>query len=295
MRGLEKIGEPNDLFQYNKKEQDIELALNDHGARLLDLETSRWIQVDPLAKKMTRFSPYVSMFDNPLRFIDPDGKKPVDDYFNTKGKYLGSDNAKTDNVKIISQEQWDQFKEVNQNGKESIAHEDGKMVSTDFSKASSTMAEGDILSVYQHYNSTDLKLVKDSNEDGTESLAFTVTKTYSLDKKGKLQNEVNTSIKVAVENNKKSKVADHANEIKSNFEHEDVHYKDYKQVGYDTWKSLSLNTKERSAYQEQLKSATFPQTSSQFQNAIIREATKYGAVPLNPVSPRPLLFNFDKP
>ncbi len=88
MRGLEKVGAPNDLFQYNKKEQDLELALNDHGARLLDLETSRWIQVDPLASKMTRFSPYVSMFDNPLRFIDPDGKKPQ--YF------VGKDGQKVD-------------------------------------------------------------------------------------------------------------------------------------------------------------------------------------------------------
>ncbi len=65
-------------YQYNGKElnDDFGLNWNDYGARWYDAAIGRFTGVDPLADKYTSWSPYTYTFNNPIIFIDPDGRSP---------------------------------------------------------------------------------------------------------------------------------------------------------------------------------------------------------------------------
>jgi hypothetical protein len=204
----------------------------------------------------------------------------MDDYYNESGTYLGTDDAKTQQVRIMQQQIFDL-------NKEELVGADGIMDASLASALgmSALHSECNIgaeasLAVYQHYNPTDLSVFDVSNSGsfiaGTTGMAFT----WHLST-GKIE-----GIGIDIEGLKNAKISDNVSEIKSLFTHEAKHYSDFKDWGlnvYNDYKFKNNNLSEQRAISAQMKDPTFIQTRQGFQQSIIEYANKNGMLfPLKP-------------
>ena len=65
-------------FKFNGKELDAETGLYYYGARYYDPKLSGWLSLDPLAEDYPSMSPYAYCTNNPIKYIDPNGKEVID-------------------------------------------------------------------------------------------------------------------------------------------------------------------------------------------------------------------------
>ncbi|NMC98718.1 MAG: RHS repeat-associated core domain-containing protein, partial [Bacteroidales bacterium] len=64
-------------YKFTAKERDEETGYDYFGARYYDNEGPIWLSVDPMAHKYPSWSPYAAFFNNPIYYIDPDGKEGI--------------------------------------------------------------------------------------------------------------------------------------------------------------------------------------------------------------------------
>jgi hypothetical protein len=120
-------------------------------------------------------------------------------------------------------------------------------------------------------------LTATANEDGSGGMAFVATKQG---------NKVSTHIQVNIAGNKMAKIADNANEITNIFVHENKHYQDFKEVGFDKYRNTSKNIREQRAVQAQMDHPSFEKTRPWFQEASKNYGRQFGLViPIQPKKP----------
>src|SRR5690554_4858147 len=72
-----RSGSFNNPYKFNGKELDSETGLYYYGARYYNPRVSNWLSVDPHAENYYNISPYAYVANNPIMFIDPDGRDIV--------------------------------------------------------------------------------------------------------------------------------------------------------------------------------------------------------------------------
>ncbi len=240
-------------FVFTGKEKDEETGYGYFGARYMDHELmTSWLSVDPMSDKYPSISPYAYCAWNPVKLVDPEGTE-IDDYFSYKGKYLGSDDAETHNVKIMSATHWNKL-EKNKNG--TINHEIGEKISYEFSEASELMTESAQLRVYQHYNITKCNLEKLDDKENKAGM-----RTHF--EKGKAP-----IIRIRLENNRKEElhsICDYADEIINLFAHEKGHITQCNKLGFDNYYKLTTDEQEQYAIRAQMKQSSWRKTRPWFQ------------------------------
>ena len=73
-------------YKFNGKELDEETGLYYYGERYYDPRSNLWLGIDPLTEKYTNISAYLYCHNNPVRFVDPDGRSYSE--FDENGNYL---------------------------------------------------------------------------------------------------------------------------------------------------------------------------------------------------------------
>ena len=127
-------------FGYNGKELNEELGIqwHDFGARNYDASLGRWMNLDPLAEETMQ--PYSAMNNNPIMFVDPDGRKAYSPIYGTDGTFLGTDDQGLQGKAIVMNAE---------NFEQGMSHDDAMSHSLGAEGLESTEAASNLVS---HYN-----------------------------------------------------------------------------------------------------------------------------------------------
>ncbi len=75
-------------YKFSGKEKDEETSYSYFGARYYMSDVSVWLSVDPLKENYPNLSSYMYCIGNPIKYIDPDGKRVIIGNLNSATKKI---------------------------------------------------------------------------------------------------------------------------------------------------------------------------------------------------------------
>ena len=158
-------------YKYNGKELDLMHGLNtfDYGARQLDPILCRWDRMDPLCEKYYSTSPYVYCVNNPVKFIDPDGRE-------IRGQTRDDAQKAVEDIRaMFAAKQFDNFRNLivqsgkKQNGK-SLARIDSDALKAAFEGVNLSEDQQALVDIVVNtINSKDVHKIEYASKDGVVS------------------------------------------------------------------------------------------------------------------------------
>ena len=219
-----------------------------------------------MAAKYPHQSNYVYCSNNPIMVVDPNGE---DEYFNEFGMYLGTDNSKTNNVRMIKQDDWNLFMNIDDNNNENIDPSVGTMFGSLISESdATTFSDEAILGVYQYYGLSegfDTKAVKDA---ATYPKDFGIgTNEFSM----AYDNE-SGNVYIPITEIRKKSLYDNFYNIKNCFSHEKGHQMD-KQTPLGHRKDREIN-----AINHQIRSPSWHQTTPEYKQQVYKNLKHWNSI-----------------
>ena len=175
---------------------------------------SIWLSVDPMSDKYPSTSPYTYCGNNPVRLVDPEGRD-WGDYFDYQGKYLGTDGIDDGKIYIVTQQDWNQFADI----------ENGMKMMSDFATrpSSANLSDDAIINILAKYNTTG-KTCTIQEEQGS-FLATRITK-------------IGVRVTANVSAWKNNFFLDNHYDIMTLFDNESGHLAHYDEIGWDALNNI---------------------------------------------------------
>ena len=250
---------------FSAKEKDAETGLSYFGARYYSSDLSIWLSVDPMSDKYPSLSPYVYCANNPVKLVDPNGEE-VGDFFDENGIFLGSDGKDDGKIYIISQDIWDRYVECDENDNLTGVLADPEYRDLYTKKPSQAYLSNEaVFSILSFYNSTGFELTRNDNL-GSGVLLRTRVEGHTGMNDYTVLELANPKEWITISQNHPDTYLDNYFDIKSAYDNERGHIKQFLSIGGDAYSAQTDSQRENYALDHQQSQPMYKKTSNYFKD-----------------------------